>query len=72
MERILEVQEATKKKRVIAESRKYCIEGADSFKEFLLIIDKLKRIGTELLYNVYYAVNACFENLLWILDISSR
>ena len=71
MERILEVQEATKKKS--SRSLENTVsEGADGFKEFLLIIDKLKRIGAELLYNVCYSVNSCFENLLWILEISSR
>ena len=61
MERILEVQGATKKK-ASGSLENTVSEGADGFKEFLLIIDKLKRIGAELLYKVGYAVNACFEN----------
>ena len=41
-------------------------------KIFFRIIDELERIGAELLYRVGNAVNARFETLHWILDISSR
>ena len=53
------------KEEIIGESRKYSIEGADGFKDFLFVIDKLKTHRSK----AFVQRRLCCQCLLWKLAL---